>query len=54
MRSLITKQTQGKESIRRFEQQAGLRDAGYTPHKGLTTEETKYPRDLNVLTPTGF
>ncbi|KFO93168.1 Putative monooxygenase p33MONOX, partial [Buceros rhinoceros silvestris] len=42
MNSLITKQTQ--ESIQRFEQQAGLRDAGYTPHKGLTTEETKYHR----------
>ncbi|XP_057597572.1 putative monooxygenase p33MONOX [Hippopotamus amphibius kiboko] len=43
MSSLITKQTQ--ESIQRFEQQAGLRDAGYTPHEGLTTEETK---DLRV------
>ncbi|XP_051834945.1 putative monooxygenase p33MONOX [Antechinus flavipes] len=42
MNSLITKQTQ--ESIQRFEQQAGLRDAGYTPHKGLTTEEAKYHR----------
>uniref|UniRef100_A0A8D0DM85 Putative monooxygenase p33MONOX n=1 Tax=Salvator merianae TaxID=96440 RepID=A0A8D0DM85_SALMN len=42
MNSLITKQTQ--ESIQRFEQQAGLRDAGYTPHKGLTAEETKYHR----------
>ncbi|ELK17401.1 UPF0498 protein KIAA1191 [Pteropus alecto] len=40
MNSLITRQTQ--ESIQRFEQQAGLREAGYTPHKGLTTEETKY------------
>uniref|UniRef100_A0A5F8HJS2 Putative monooxygenase p33MONOX n=2 Tax=Monodelphis domestica TaxID=13616 RepID=A0A5F8HJS2_MONDO len=39
MNSLITKQTQ--ESIQRFEQQAGLRDAGYTPHKGLATEEAK-------------
>ncbi|NXG48390.1 P33MX monooxygenase, partial [Psilopogon haemacephalus] len=38
----IPEQTQ--ESIQRFEQQAGLRDAGYTPHKGLTTEETKYHR----------
>ncbi|KGL77840.1 Putative monooxygenase p33MONOX, partial [Tinamus guttatus] len=42
MNSLFTKQTQ--ESIQRFEQQAGLRDAGYTPHKGLTTEETEYHR----------
>lgn len=40
--SLIPEQTQ--ESIQRFEQQAGLRDAGYTPHKGLTAEETKYHR----------
>ncbi|KAM6470467.1 putative monooxygenase p33MONOX isoform 2-T2 [Liasis olivaceus] len=42
MNSLIAKQTQ--ESIQQFEQQAGLRDAGYTPHKGLTAEETKYHR----------
>ncbi|XP_043752857.1 putative monooxygenase p33MONOX [Cervus elaphus] len=47
MSSLITKQTQ--ESIQRFEQQAGLRDAGYTPHKGLTTEETKYLRVAETL-----
>lgn len=38
----ILEQTQ--ESIQRFEQQAGLRDVGYTPHKGLTAEETKYHR----------
>ncbi|XP_003473275.2 putative monooxygenase p33MONOX isoform X2 [Cavia porcellus] len=47
MSSLITKQTQ--ESIHRFEQQAGLRDAGYTPHKGLTTEESKYLRVAEAL-----
>ncbi|KAG3270753.1 hypothetical protein H1C71_023456 [Ictidomys tridecemlineatus] len=47
MNSLITKQTQ--ESIQRFEQQAGLRDAGYAPHKGLTTEETKYLRVAEAL-----
>ncbi|XP_058138468.1 putative monooxygenase p33MONOX isoform X1 [Dasypus novemcinctus] len=47
MSSLITKQTQ--ESIQRFEQQAGLRDAGYTPHKGLTTEDTKYLRMAEAL-----
>lgn len=47
MNSLITKQTQ--ESIQRFEQQAGLRDAGYTPHKGLTAEETKYHRVAESL-----
>uniref|UniRef100_A0A2K5S588 Putative monooxygenase p33MONOX n=1 Tax=Cebus imitator TaxID=2715852 RepID=A0A2K5S588_CEBIM len=40
--SLITKQT--PEGIQHFGRQAGLRDAGYTPHKGLTTEETKYLR----------
>ncbi|CAN2390322.1 P33 mono-oxygenase [Pristimantis euphronides] len=47
MNSLITKHTQ--ESIQRFEQQAGLRDAGYTPHKGLTSEETKYHRVAEAL-----
>ncbi|XP_042523030.1 putative monooxygenase p33MONOX isoform X2 [Dipodomys spectabilis] len=47
MNSLITKQTQ--ENIQRFEQQAGLRDVGYTPHKGLTTEETKYLRVAEAL-----
>ncbi|XP_062977011.1 putative monooxygenase p33MONOX [Elgaria multicarinata webbii] len=47
MNSLSTKQTQ--ESIQRFEQQAGLRDAGYTPHKGLTAEETKYHRVAESL-----
>uniref|UniRef100_H0XJQ8 Putative monooxygenase p33MONOX n=1 Tax=Otolemur garnettii TaxID=30611 RepID=H0XJQ8_OTOGA len=40
MNSLITKQIQ--ESIQCSEPQAGLRDAGSTPYKGLTTEETKY------------
>ncbi|XP_077182475.1 putative monooxygenase p33MONOX isoform X2 [Paroedura picta] len=45
--SLMTKQTQ--ESIQRFERQAGLRDAGYTPHKGLTAEETKYHRVAESL-----
>ncbi|KAM4676881.1 putative monooxygenase p33MONOX isoform 2-T2 [Discoglossus pictus] len=47
MNSLMTKHTQ--ESIQRFEQQAGLRDAGYTPHKGLTAEETKYHRVAEAL-----
>lgn len=47
MNSLVTKENQ--ESIQRFEQQAGLRDAGYTPHKGLTTEETKYLRVAEAL-----
>ncbi|XP_054481545.1 putative monooxygenase p33MONOX isoform X2 [Anoplopoma fimbria] len=39
MNSLITKQTQ--ESVYRFEQRAGLTDTSYTPHKGLTAEETR-------------
>ncbi|XP_077328720.1 putative monooxygenase p33MONOX isoform X1 [Lithobates pipiens] len=47
MNSLLTKHSQ--ESIQRFEQQAGLRDAGYTPHKGLTTEESKYHRVAEAL-----
>lgn len=33
MNYLITKQTQ--ESIQNFEQQEGLRDAGYTPYRAL-------------------
>ncbi|XP_076130071.1 putative monooxygenase p33MONOX isoform X1 [Alosa pseudoharengus] len=41
MSSLITKQTQ--ENIHRFEKQAGLTDAGYSPHKGLV-DETHYHR----------
>lgn len=40
MNSLITKQTQ--ESVYKFEQKAGLMDASYTPHKGLTAEETRH------------
>lgn len=43
-RVLLSIPEQTQESIQRFEQQAGLREAGYTPHKGLTTEETKYHR----------
>nr|XP_019962534.1 PREDICTED: putative monooxygenase p33MONOX isoform X1 [Paralichthys olivaceus]XP_019962535.1 PREDICTED: putative monooxygenase p33MONOX isoform X1 [Paralichthys olivaceus] len=39
MNSLITKQTQ--DSMHRFEQRAGLTDTSYTPHKGLTAEETR-------------
>lgn len=40
MHSLITKQTQ--ESMYKFEQRAGLTDTSYTPHKGLTAEETRH------------
>ncbi|XP_029557462.1 putative monooxygenase p33MONOX [Salmo trutta] len=40
LNSLMTKQTQ--DSMYRFEQQAGLRDTVYTPHKGLTSEETRH------------
>ncbi|XP_026184807.1 putative monooxygenase p33MONOX isoform X2 [Mastacembelus armatus] len=51
MNSLITKQTQ--DSMYKFEQRAGLSDTGYTPHKGLTAEETKYhhriPESLQKL-----
>lgn len=50
--SSVPEQTQ--ESIQRFEQQAGLRDAGYTPHKGLTTEETKYLRVAEALHVSSF
>lgn len=42
MNSLIIKQTQ--ESMQKFEKQAGLTDTGYTPHKGLSAEETRYHR----------
>ncbi|CAK6971113.1 putative monooxygenase p33MONOX isoform X2 [Scomber scombrus] len=37
--SLITKQTH--DSMYKFEQKVGLTDASYTPHKGLTAEETR-------------
>ncbi|XP_028321813.1 putative monooxygenase p33MONOX isoform X2 [Gouania willdenowi] len=39
MNSLITRQTQ--DSMYTFEQRAGLTDSSYTPHKGLTAEETQ-------------
>nr|XP_020453988.1 putative monooxygenase p33MONOX isoform X2 [Monopterus albus] len=38
--SLITKQTH--DSMYKFEQRAGLTDTSYTPHKGLTAEETRH------------
>lgn len=30
--------------MHKFEKQAGLTDTGYTPHKGLNAEETRYHR----------
>ncbi|XP_070838334.1 putative monooxygenase p33MONOX isoform X1 [Chaetodon trifascialis] len=51
MNSLITKQTQ--DSVYKFEQRAGLTNASYTPHKGLTAEETRHhhriPESLHKL-----
>ncbi|KAF7642906.1 hypothetical protein LDENG_00248410 [Lucifuga dentata] len=40
MNSLITKQTH--DSMYKFQQRAGLSDAAYTPHKGLTADETRH------------
>ncbi|XP_070692632.1 putative monooxygenase p33MONOX isoform X2 [Pempheris klunzingeri] len=40
--SLMIKHTQ--ENLQRFENQAGLTDAGYSPHKGLSAEETHFRR----------
>ncbi|XP_049897662.1 putative monooxygenase p33MONOX [Epinephelus moara] len=42
MSTLRIKQTQ--ESLQKFEHQAGLTDAGYSPHKGLSAEETRHYR----------
>ncbi|CDQ84715.1 unnamed protein product [Oncorhynchus mykiss] len=42
MNTLMIKQTQ--ESLQRFELQAGLTEAGYTPHKGLSAEDTRFHR----------
>uniref|UniRef100_A0A3Q4HNW5 Putative monooxygenase p33MONOX n=1 Tax=Neolamprologus brichardi TaxID=32507 RepID=A0A3Q4HNW5_NEOBR len=36
----VSEQTQ--DSVYKFEQTAGLSDTGYTPHKGLTAEETRH------------
>lgn len=51
MNSLITKHTQ--DSVHKFEQRAGLTDTSYTPHKGLTAEETRHhhrmPESLQKL-----
>ncbi|XP_018555120.1 putative monooxygenase p33MONOX isoform X1 [Lates calcarifer] len=42
MSSLMIKQTH--ENLQRFEHQAGLTEAGYSPHKGLSAEETHFHR----------
>ncbi|XP_076595332.1 putative monooxygenase p33MONOX [Chaetodon auriga] len=42
MSSLMIRQTQ--ENLQKFEQQAGLTDAVYSPHKGLSAEETRFHR----------
>eukprot|EP00063_Salmo_salar_P093290 XP_014068125.1 PREDICTED: putative monooxygenase p33MONOX [Salmo salar] len=42
MNTLRIKHSQ--ESLQRFELQAGLTEAGYTPHKGLSAEETRFHR----------
>ncbi|XP_056295963.1 putative monooxygenase p33MONOX [Pseudoliparis swirei] len=42
MNTIMTKKTQ--ESLQKFEHQAGLTDAGYCPHKGLSAEETRFHR----------
>ncbi|CAJ1063308.1 putative monooxygenase p33MONOX isoform X1 [Xyrichtys novacula] len=51
MNSLITKQTH--DSMYKFEQRVGLTDTSYTPHKGLTAEETRHhhriPESLQKL-----
>lgn len=44
MNSLITKHTH--DSMSNFEQKAGLSDTSYTPHKGLTAEETRHPQRM--------
>ncbi|XP_029918169.1 putative monooxygenase p33MONOX [Myripristis murdjan] len=42
MSSIMIKQTQ--ENLQKFEHQAGLTDAVYSPHKGLSAEETRFHR----------
>ncbi|GLD70041.1 putative monooxygenase p33MONOX [Lates japonicus] len=42
MSSLMIKQTH--ENLQRFEHQAGLTEAGYSHHKGLSAEETRFHR----------
>ncbi|XP_020502161.1 putative monooxygenase p33MONOX [Labrus bergylta] len=49
MSSLMIKQTH--ENIQRFEHQAGLTDTGYSPHKGLSAEETRFHQLCNSPLP---
>ncbi|CAK6956527.1 putative monooxygenase p33MONOX [Scomber scombrus] len=42
MSSIMIKQTH--ENLQRFEHQAGLTEAVYSPHKGLSAEETRFHR----------
>ncbi|XP_028445776.1 putative monooxygenase p33MONOX [Perca flavescens] len=49
MSSLMIKQAQ--ENLQKFEHQAGLTDAGYSPHKGLSAEETRFHRLVDGTKP---
>ncbi|AWP12166.1 putative monooxygenase p33MONOX [Scophthalmus maximus] len=49
MSSLMIKQTH--ENLQRFEHQAGLTDTRYTPHKGLSAEETRFHRLVDTTLP---
>ncbi|CAL1613343.1 unnamed protein product [Knipowitschia caucasica] len=51
MTALMTGQSQ--ENLHRFEHQAGLTDTGYTPHKGLSAEETHFHRLPKLKMPSG-
>lgn len=41
---MSTLMRQSHENLQRFEHQAGLTDAGYSPRKGLSAEETRFHR----------
>uniref|UniRef100_A0A3P9M7B7 Putative monooxygenase p33MONOX n=1 Tax=Oryzias latipes TaxID=8090 RepID=A0A3P9M7B7_ORYLA len=47
MSSLMTKQTQ--ENLDMFEHKAGLTDDAYSPHKGLSAEETHFHRRADAV-----
>ncbi|XP_034740080.1 putative monooxygenase p33MONOX isoform X2 [Etheostoma cragini] len=49
MSSLMIKHAQ--ENLQNFEHQAGLTDAGYSPHKGLSAEETRFHRLVDGTIP---